>query len=112
VHEDYVSSYDLGRFPESARFVRHYPGQSPILRDLLPSIQAPTQIVAGDHDPFVPWSNAEYLHQLLPHSEIHPSTPATTPGRKRPRNTAAASSTGSAAGTSASRASQPKRTPA
>jgi pimeloyl-ACP methyl ester carboxylesterase len=25
VHEDYVSAYDLGRFAESARFVRHLP---------------------------------------------------------------------------------------
>ena len=72
VHEDYVSSYDLGRFAESARFVRSYPEQSPILRDLLPSIQTPTQIVAGDHDELVPWSNAEYLHELIPNSEIHP----------------------------------------
>ena len=30
VHEDYVSAYDLGRFAESARFVRHYPEQNPI----------------------------------------------------------------------------------
>src|SRR6478735_3595481 len=29
VHEDYVSAYDLGRFAESARFVRHYPQQKP-----------------------------------------------------------------------------------
>ena len=29
VHEDYVSAYDLGRFAESARFVRHYPEQEP-----------------------------------------------------------------------------------
>ena len=36
VHEDYVSAYDLGRFAESARFVRHYPEQNPVLRDLLP----------------------------------------------------------------------------
>jgi len=28
VHEDYVSAYDLGRFAESARFVRHYPEQN------------------------------------------------------------------------------------
>ena len=40
--------------------------------DLLPTIQTPTQIIDGDHDVFVPWSNAEYLHELLPHSEIHP----------------------------------------
>ena len=33
VHEDYVSAYDLGRFAESARFVRHYPEQNPVLRD-------------------------------------------------------------------------------
>ena len=47
VHEDYVSAYDLGRFAESARFVRHYPEQNPVLRDLLPTITTPTQIVAG-----------------------------------------------------------------
>jgi pimeloyl-ACP methyl ester carboxylesterase len=72
VHEDYVSAYDLGRFAESARFVRHYPEQNPVLRDLLPSITTPTQILAGRHDDLVPWSNNEYLDGALPHSEIHP----------------------------------------
>jgi pimeloyl-ACP methyl ester carboxylesterase len=72
VHEDYVSAYDLGRFAESARFVRYYPEQNPVLRDLLPAITTPTQIVAGRHDDLVPWSNNEYLHDLLPNSEIHP----------------------------------------
>jgi pimeloyl-ACP methyl ester carboxylesterase len=72
VHEDYVSAYDLGRFAESARFVRHYPEQNPMLRDLLPTITTPTQIVAGRGDDLVPWSNNEYLHDLLPNSEIHP----------------------------------------
>ncbi len=72
VHEDYVSAYDLGRFAESARFVRHYPEQNPVLRDLLPTIKTPTQIVAGRDDDLVPWSNDEYLHELLPNSEIHP----------------------------------------
>ena len=72
VHEDYVSAYDLGRFAESARFVRHYPEQNPVLRELLPSIAIPTQIVAGRNDDLVPWSNNQYLHDLLPHSEIHP----------------------------------------
>ena len=71
VHEDYVSAYDLGRFAESARFVRHYPEQNPILRDLLPSIMTPTQIVAGRNDDLVPWSNNQYLAELLPRSEIH-----------------------------------------
>ena len=72
VHEDYLSAYDLGRFAESARFVRHYPEQNPMLRDLLPSIMTPTQIVAGLHDDLVPWLNNEYLDDLLPNSEIHP----------------------------------------
>jgi pimeloyl-ACP methyl ester carboxylesterase len=71
VHEDYVSAYDLGRFAESARFVRHYPEQNPVLRELLPTITTPTQIVAGRHDELVPWSNNEYLDELLPRSEIH-----------------------------------------
>jgi pimeloyl-ACP methyl ester carboxylesterase len=72
VHEDYVSAYDLGRFAESARFVRHYPDQNAILRDLLPKITTPTQIVAGRNDHLVPWSNNQYLDDLLPNSEIHP----------------------------------------
>ena len=71
VHEDYVSGYDLGRFAESARFVRHYPEQNPVLRDLLPTVRTPTQIVAGRDDDLVPWSNNEYLDELLPNSEIH-----------------------------------------
>src|SRR6476620_3790798 len=72
VHEDYVSAYDLGRFAESARFVRHYPEQNPVLRELLPTIATPTQIVAGRDDDLVPWSNNQYLDELLPHSESHP----------------------------------------
>jgi pimeloyl-ACP methyl ester carboxylesterase len=72
VHEDYVSAYDLGRFAESSRFVRHYPEQNPVLRDLLPTITTPTQIVAGRDDDLVPWSNNQYLNDRLPRSEIHP----------------------------------------
>jgi pimeloyl-ACP methyl ester carboxylesterase len=72
VHEDYVSAYDLGRFAESARFVRHYPAQNPVLGDLLATITTPTQIVAGRDDDLVPWSNNQYLHDLLPNSELHP----------------------------------------
>ncbi len=41
-------------------------------RDLLPSIITPTQILAGHDDDLVPWSNTQYLHDLLPNSEIHP----------------------------------------
>ena len=72
VHEDYLSAYDLGRFAESARFVRHYPEQNRVLGDLLPTITTPTQIVAGRDDDLVPWSNNQYLDDLLPNSEIHP----------------------------------------
>jgi pimeloyl-ACP methyl ester carboxylesterase len=71
VHEDYVSAYDLGRFAESARFVRHYPELNPVLRELLPTITTPTQIVAGRNDDLVPWSNNEYVNELVPNSEIH-----------------------------------------
>jgi pimeloyl-ACP methyl ester carboxylesterase len=69
VHEDYVSAYDLGRFAESARFVRHYPEQNEVLADLLPRISTPTQIIAGDADSLVPWSNNQYLDDRLPNSE-------------------------------------------
>jgi pimeloyl-ACP methyl ester carboxylesterase len=71
VHEDYVSAYDLGRFAESARFVRHYPEQNPVLARLLPTITTPTQILAGRNDDLVPWSNNQYLADRLPNSEIH-----------------------------------------
>jgi pimeloyl-ACP methyl ester carboxylesterase len=69
VHEDYVSAYDLGRFAESARFVRHYPEQNKVLAELLPTISTPTQIIAGDVDSLVPWSNNQYLDDRLPNSE-------------------------------------------
>ena len=72
VHEDYVSAYDLGRFAESARFVRHYPEQNKMLGDLLPTITTPTLIVAGHSDDLVPWSNNQYLGEVLPNSELHP----------------------------------------
>ncbi len=72
IHEDYVSAYDLGRFAESARFVRHYPQQNPVLRDLLPTITTPVQILAGKHDDLVPWSNNQFLADHLPHTEVHP----------------------------------------
>ena len=72
VHEDYVSAYDLGRFAESARFVRQYPEQNPVLAELLATITTPTQILAGRDDDLVPWSNNQYLDDLLPNSELHP----------------------------------------
>jgi pimeloyl-ACP methyl ester carboxylesterase len=55
---------------ESMRYVRTYPAELPVLRDLLPQIQAPVQIIAGARDPAVPPVNAEFLHQRLPHSKL------------------------------------------
>src|ERR1700693_2137633 len=66
VHEDYVSAYDLGRFAESARFVRHYQVQKQVLQGLLSSIRTPAQVVAGDHDALVRWSTNQYLADRLP----------------------------------------------
>ena len=72
VHEDFVSAYDLGRFAESARFVRHYQVQNQVLQGLLPSIRTPSQVVAGNHDDIVPWSNNQYLADVLPNcGEAH-----------------------------------------
>jgi len=52
------------------RYVRTYPTDLPVLRDLLPQIQTPVQIIAGKRDPVVPPANAEFLHQRLPHSKL------------------------------------------
>jgi pimeloyl-ACP methyl ester carboxylesterase len=70
VREDYLSSYEGDRFVESMRYVRSYPTELPILRDRLPGIQTPVQIIAGAHDPAVPPVNAEFLHERLPNSKL------------------------------------------
>jgi pimeloyl-ACP methyl ester carboxylesterase len=70
VREDYLSSYEGDRFVESMRYVRTYPTELPILRDLLPQIQTPVQIIAGARDPAVPPVNAEFLHERLPESKL------------------------------------------
>ena len=51
VREDYLSSYEGDRFVESMRYVRTYPTELPVLRDLLPEIQTPVQIIAGAQRP-------------------------------------------------------------
>ena len=68
--EDYLLSYEGPRFAESMRYVRTYPTQLPILRDLLPGIRTPVQIIAGRRDPVVPPVNAEFLHERLPLSKL------------------------------------------
>lgn len=69
--EDYLVSYEGNRFAESIRYVQSYPTELEVLRDVLPHIQTPVQIIAGRRDTVVPPVNAEYLHERLPHSELH-----------------------------------------
>jgi len=52
------------------RYVRTYPTELPVLRDLLPRIETPVQIIAGARDPAVPPVNAEFLHERLPKSKL------------------------------------------
>jgi len=66
VRENYLSSYEGDRFVESMRYVRSYPTELPVLRDLLPEIQTPVQIIAGARDPAVPPVNAEFIDERLP----------------------------------------------
>jgi pimeloyl-ACP methyl ester carboxylesterase len=70
VREDYLSSYEGDRFVESMRYVRTYPAELPVLRDLLPEILTPAQIIAGARDPAVPPVNAEFLHERLANSKL------------------------------------------
>jgi pimeloyl-ACP methyl ester carboxylesterase len=67
---DYVESSRADRFAESARYVRSYPEQLPLLADLLPQIFTPVQIITGRNDPIVPVANAEFLHARLPNSRL------------------------------------------
>ena len=70
IREDYLSAYDGDRFVESMRYVRRYPAELPILRDLLPTIQTPVQLITGARDTAVPPVNAEFLHERLPNSKL------------------------------------------
>jgi pimeloyl-ACP methyl ester carboxylesterase len=68
--DDYLASFAGERFAESMRYVRTYPEQLPILRDLLPTIETPVLIIAGARDPVVPPINAKFLHERLPKSKL------------------------------------------
>jgi pimeloyl-ACP methyl ester carboxylesterase len=52
------------------RYVRTYPTELAVLRDLLPGIQTPVQLIAGARDTAVPPVNAEFLHERLPKSKL------------------------------------------
>ncbi len=71
VREDYIASYSgEGRFAESARFVRRYPHELPLLKERLGEISTPVLVITGRHDPFVPVSNGQFLVDRLPTARL------------------------------------------
>ena len=70
VWEDYVSAYEHGRFAQSTRYVRSYPEQLRLLRDVLPEVRVPVRVFGATDDPLVPVSNARYLAERVPGSEL------------------------------------------
>jgi len=54
----------------TARYLRSYPGELPLLAGLLPEVFTPVQIIAGRNDPVVPVADAEFLHARLPNSRL------------------------------------------
>jgi pimeloyl-ACP methyl ester carboxylesterase len=68
--QDYLASYSGTRFFESVEFVRDYPKSLPRLAKRLSEIKVPCQIIVGQHDPFVPVSNAKVLLRGLPKSKL------------------------------------------
>ena len=71
VREDYLASFEGDRFAESIRYVQSYPTELEALRTVLPEVQIPVQIISGRRDAVTPPVNAEFLHDRLPHSELH-----------------------------------------
>jgi pimeloyl-ACP methyl ester carboxylesterase len=69
--QDYLASFEGDRFAESMRYVQSYPIELEALREVLPHVQTPVQIISGLRDTVVPPVNAEYLDQRLLHSELH-----------------------------------------
>jgi pimeloyl-ACP methyl ester carboxylesterase len=68
VRADYLEAYAGRRFADSMRYVRAYPTDLPVLRDLLPTIQTPVRIISGSRDTAVPFANGQFLHDRLPNS--------------------------------------------
>ena len=51
-------------------YVRKYPTDLPVLRELLPGIRTPVLIINGQRDPIVPPVNAEYLGERVPNAQV------------------------------------------
>lgn len=69
--EDYLASYTGPRIMDAITFVRDYPKSLPRLAKRLSEITTPCQITVGEHDPFVPVSNAKGLQRGLPKSKLN-----------------------------------------
>jgi pimeloyl-ACP methyl ester carboxylesterase len=69
--DDYMKSYEGDRFTQSCRYVRSYETELPPLGELLGQITTPALVLQGDHDPYVPPANGEYLQARLPNSRYH-----------------------------------------
>jgi pimeloyl-ACP methyl ester carboxylesterase len=68
--DDYVASYQDGRFAETLKFVQQYPHQLPQLAELLPKITTPVRVIAGENDDVVPADNAHFLVDRIPGSRV------------------------------------------
>ena len=68
--EDYLSAYAGERFYQSLSYVRKYPQELPVLRDLLSKIGTPVNVVSGANDTVVPRGNAEFLAERLPNANL------------------------------------------
>jgi pimeloyl-ACP methyl ester carboxylesterase len=66
----YAFEPTCSRLAESMRYVRTYPTELRTLRDLLPQVETPVQLIAGRRDSVVPPVNAEYLHKRRPKLEL------------------------------------------
>ncbi len=62
--------HDADKHRNAFDFLGSYADELPALESRLPSVTVPTLITWGAEDPFVPPSNAERLHGLLPNSEL------------------------------------------
>jgi pimeloyl-ACP methyl ester carboxylesterase len=69
---DYRESYAGDRFVKSMAYVRSYPRSLPPLRDLLPTVKVPVQVIYGNHDPRVPPAHADVLGRSLPRVCVAP----------------------------------------
>ncbi len=71
VLQDYIDSYTGQKLWDAMEFIRDYPHALPRLAKRLPEITVPCQLIVGRYDPFVPVSNAEGLHRVLPKSRLN-----------------------------------------